>query len=106
MYQKLCNVYFEYALCRRFCWTKFKQRVNYGLQNAIKHPFLLRHQGNLLKKRLDFFLILILFVPKFKKKFLFLQRNRERTDDMILKFPVIDFEKASVLKLYYKTFKI
>jgi len=25
---------------------------------------------------------------------------------MILKFPVIDFEKASVLKLYYKTFKI
>ena len=60
----------------------------------------------LLKKRLDFFLILILFVPKFKKKFLFLQRNRERTDDMILKFPVIDFEKASVLKLYYKTFKI
>ncbi|WP_349220339.1 hypothetical protein [Phocaeicola coprocola] len=85
---------------------KFKQRVNYGLQNAIKHPFLLRNQGNLLKKRLDFFLILILFVPKFKKKFLFLQRNRERTDDMILKFPVIDFEKASVLKLYYKTFKI
>lgn len=45
-------------------------------------------------------------MPKFKKKFLFLQRNRERTDDMILKFPVIDFEKASVLKLYYKTFKI
>ena len=85
---------------------KFNQRVNYGLQNAIKHPFLLRHQENLLKKRLDFFLILILFVPKFKKKFLFLQRNRERTDDMILKFPVIDFEKASVLKLYYKTFKI
>ena len=79
MYQKLCNVCFGEALCRRFCW---------------------------MKKRLDFFLILILFVPKFKKKFLFLQRNRERTDDMILKFPVIDFEKASVLKLYYKTFKI
>ena len=106
MYQKLCNVCFWEALCRRFCWMKFNQRVNYGLQNAIKHPFLLRHQENLLKKRLDFFLILILFVPKFKKKFLFLQRNRERTDDMILKFPVIDFEKASVLKLYYKTFKI
>ena len=106
MYQKLCNVCFWEALCRWFCWMKFKQRVNYGLQNAIKHPFLLRYQGNLLKKRLDFFLILILFVPKFKKKFLFLQRNRERTDDMILKFPVIDFEKASVLKLYYKTFKI
>jgi hypothetical protein len=106
MYQKLCNVCFWGALCRRFCWMKFKQRVNYGLQNAIKHPFLLRYQGNLLKKRLDFFLILILFVPKFKKKFLFLQRNRERTDDMILKFPVIDFEKVSVLKLYYKTFKI
>ena len=76
MYQKLCNVCFEDALCRRFCWMKFRQRVNYGLQNAIKHPFL------------------------------FLQRNQERTDDMILKFPVIDFEKASVLKLYYKTFKI
>ena len=56
MYQKLCNVCFEDALCRRFCWMKFRQRVNYGLQNAIKHPFLLRHQGNLLKKRLDFFL--------------------------------------------------
>ena len=55
MYQKLCNVCFWEALCRRFCWMKFKQRVNYGLQNAIKHPFLLRHQGNLLKKRLDFF---------------------------------------------------
>ena len=54
MYQKLCNVCFEDALCRRFCWMKFRQRVNYGLQNAIKHPFLLRHQGNLLKKRLDF----------------------------------------------------
>ena len=54
MYQKLCNVCFEEALCRRFCWMKFNQRVNYGLQNAIKHPFLLRHQGNLLKNVLIF----------------------------------------------------
>ena len=93
MYQKLCNVCFEDALCRRFCWMKFRQRVNYGLQNAIKHPFLLRHQGNLLKKRLDFFLILILFVPKFKKKFLFLQRNRERKDVRISDFRWQRFKK-------------
>ena len=93
MYQKLCNVCFWEALCRRFCWMKFKQRVNYGLQNAIKHPFLLRHQGNLLKKRLDFFLILILFVPKFKKKFLFLQRNRERKDVRISDFRWQRFKK-------------
>lgn len=106
MYKKLCNVHPGEILRGRFCRMKFNQRANYGLQNAIKHPFLLRDQRNLLKNRLDFCLILILFVPKFKKKFLFLQRNRERTDDMILKFPVIDFEKASVLKLYYKTFKI